>query len=328
MKYIFLSFLLSFSLLIAGASAVAGDQTIIVKNDEDQRNITSKVYTLENVSAADIRPFVEGAVLRSSPSSSVTAVQLNGKDSLVVTMPVYLVPSVDDMIKKLDSVKDSQVEGTGITDYVYKPKNVPASSLAPIAQMVAEEEGGRVYVNRKHNIIAFKGPASMQDVTVQLLTGADKTVRTARLIFKLTTVNESGMEAIKIANANKSASYFEISGDASFLKTVKDKSEQTFEVVVQAGTPSYKIGTLEISDFTADSSGNLSGKVKIVSGELALASSFRLTAGEERFIAAFKKTSGSSSALLPFESILSGKAREGIFLSVSCVQTDLTEKKQ
>jgi len=105
--------------------------------------MTTKVYELKHTRAADLMPFVRGAVLRANAESWANrpSYKAGEKEFLVVSMPDYLIADIDDMVAKLDrpGTKDAEgslVEGTGINRYVYCPQHrggtdMLAASKAP-----------------------------------------------------------------------------------------------------------------------------------------------------------------------------------------------------
>ena len=74
---------------------------ITLLEDRNQNYMTTKVYELKYITASDLTPFVEGAVKRADPSSNVANLtyKQEGKNFLSVSMPNFMVPYIDDMIK-------------------------------------------------------------------------------------------------------------------------------------------------------------------------------------------------------------------------------------
>ncbi len=110
-----------------------GTREITILEDRDQDYMTSKIYILKHLKAADIRPFILGAVRRANPQSNVQRLnyKVGEKQYLVVNMPTWMVEYVDDMVEKLDrapknpkkdTVNNSIIAGTGITRWTYRPK--------------------------------------------------------------------------------------------------------------------------------------------------------------------------------------------------------------
>ncbi len=109
-----------------GVNPTGKTRRITLMEDRDQTYMTTKVYTLKNVKASDLTPFVEGAVKRANSASVVGNLTTKGENFLSVSMPNFMVPYIDDMIKKLDrpGLKDdsgSVVAGTGIHHFYYSP---------------------------------------------------------------------------------------------------------------------------------------------------------------------------------------------------------------
>lgn len=105
-------------------------QRLIMNADNDQRYMTSKIYTLRHVNAVDVAPWVLGAVKRNCPQAAVERNPYPAGDCtlLTVSMSVDMVPYIDDMVSKLDrpGVKEDEygsiIDGTDVTFYYYTPK--------------------------------------------------------------------------------------------------------------------------------------------------------------------------------------------------------------
>lgn len=162
------------------AHAQGTEAALHLREDRGQQAATSKVYDLKNAKSSDLAPFIEGAVKRAGQASSVMSVSSEGIERLVVTMPQHMVPSVDEMVLKLDkpsSAKDasgSTVQGTGITNGVYRPKYISGKSAAAMIDMISKEGGGSpAFYDAANNMVYWKGPASVERTVVEAMGKAD-----------------------------------------------------------------------------------------------------------------------------------------------------------
>jgi len=127
--------------LLAGliASGVCGVGTIDSVQAENVRKITvlddsnltpmvTRVYDLQHAKAADLTPFVKGAVKRMRPNAGVDRLNFkaNGTQHLVVTMDADYTEQIDELIKTLDR---PGLVGTGIHNFDYSFKNRTAYGI-------------------------------------------------------------------------------------------------------------------------------------------------------------------------------------------------------
>ena len=151
--------------IIICASSVFAQETreIRVTEDRDQAYFTSKVYELKNTLAADITPFVLGAVQRYDMSSSVERMndKANKRQILTVNMPVAMVQHIDDMVAKIDrpGIKDNQntvIQSTGIQKFVYYPEHRASLDMFPIGPAVGSADGS-YFFDPQNNMFYWKG---------------------------------------------------------------------------------------------------------------------------------------------------------------------------
>jgi hypothetical protein len=125
---------------------VQKQRNITFLEDRDQDYMVTKVYEIKNTLAADLRPFVEGAVRRADPESSVSRLNYKAgkKQFLQVNMPTWMVPYIDDMVAKLDhggpkDAESSTLSGTGVYRFSYMPQH---RSSATMQNAIAARFGG------------------------------------------------------------------------------------------------------------------------------------------------------------------------------------------
>jgi type II secretory pathway component GspD/PulD (secretin) len=136
-----------------------GTRQVTIVEDRNQTYMISKIYKLKNVTATDIRPWVNGAVRRANPNSN--AQRLNYKAAkeqyLVVNMPAWLVDDIDDMIDKID--RPGMLTGTGITQYIYHPRYRSTQDIMDVVGRFTNADA-HYYRDPASNLIVGKNSAS------------------------------------------------------------------------------------------------------------------------------------------------------------------------
>jgi len=180
-----------------------GTREITILEDRDQDYMTSKVYVLKHVQAADMRPFVLGAVRRANPNSNVQRLnyKAGGKQYLVVNMPVWMVEYVDEMVNKLDrapadpkkdTINGSILAGTGITRWSYRPKYRATQDIMNILRSSIFMTGeSAYYLDPASNLIYGKNSASDNADVAHYVEVLDRPVPQVELTIKLYEVNVS-----------------------------------------------------------------------------------------------------------------------------------------
>ena len=109
------------------ASAAEKVQKITFIEDDAQKNMASKIYVLKYSKAADIAPFVRGAVVRYCKESNVSTVSdaERNREMLIVSTGIKNIKYVDDIVAALDRNakfdKYSNITGNGIAVGFYQP---------------------------------------------------------------------------------------------------------------------------------------------------------------------------------------------------------------
>jgi len=180
-----------------------GTREITILEDRDQDYMTSKVYILQHVKAADMRPFILGAVRRANLQSNVQRLnyKAGGKQYLVVNMPVWMVEYVDDMVAKLDRapadpkkdvVDGSVIAGTGITRWSYRPKYRATQDIMNIIHSSIFLTGETAYyLDPASNLIYGKNSASDSADVAHYVDILDRPVPQVEMTIKLYEVNVS-----------------------------------------------------------------------------------------------------------------------------------------
>ena len=144
----------------AKSSAV---RTIRLLQDDAQVRFASKIYELKHISAEEILPFVNSAILRYSVNSTirrVTTVNKKVKGALLVSTGEEFMPYVDKIVSALDRPgkmkKASAISGTGVTRIAYTPKYRAAGEFSSIINSTLGSNTGNAYVNKESNTIFWR----------------------------------------------------------------------------------------------------------------------------------------------------------------------------
>ncbi len=156
-------------ILLAGVSVQAQKvRQLILNVDNNQLYMTTKIYRLKHALAADVTPWVEGAVKRNCPQAKVERLNYPGTTKgtmLCVSMSFDMVPYIDDMIRKLDRpcARDSSgstIAGTDISFFTYRPKYRAAQNMVDIVFATLQGNNTAFYLNKTNNVFYWKDARS------------------------------------------------------------------------------------------------------------------------------------------------------------------------
>ncbi len=191
---------------LTGAAQEAGNtRTITFLEDRDQDYMVTKVYEIKNTIAADLRPFVEGAVRRADPESSVSrlAYKHAKKQFLQVNMPNWMVPHIDDMVAKLDRPAEKDAEGsallgTGIYRFSYMPQH--RSSEAMRAAIAGRFTGGDdiQFRDASSNLFYWKGSYSDGEDVAKWVQALDRPVPQMEVTLNVYEINDGDLMELGI----------------------------------------------------------------------------------------------------------------------------------
>ncbi|QSH40492.1 hypothetical protein P0136_12990 [Lentisphaerota bacterium ZTH] len=175
-----------------------------IQNDA-QPQMVSKVYKLKYLRAADLTPFILGAVKRFSPQSSVERLNYKyGKiQYLLVNTGQQMMPYVDEMVRQLDrpGLKDktgSLVDSTGIARGAYRPRYRSGDDFVSILNSSVVGQG-YVWNNLNSNVIYWKTDRYHSDEKVRhWLEYLDRPLPQVRLTFKVYEIRESKLHDLGI----------------------------------------------------------------------------------------------------------------------------------
>jgi len=164
--------LVSGTVAATAAEDSGSSRTIRLRQDEAHVRFVSKIYELKFVSAAEILPFVNSAILRYNRSSSVRRVTSESDprhSALLVSTGEEFMPYVDKIIEALDRPgkakgKDkgksgdapASISGTGVSRIAYTPRYRAASQFSEIIDSGIGSDVGKAYVNRETNTIFWR----------------------------------------------------------------------------------------------------------------------------------------------------------------------------
>ena len=193
---------ISFASLLCSAQTASGPlgkvRKIRFRQDDAQPYMVSKVYELKHIGAADLTPWVLGAVKRYDKNSDVQRLNYGFKKEqfLVVSTPPEMMPYVDDIVKQLDipSPKDANgsiVQGTGIYRFAYKPKMRSTYEMVFLVNLAVRSGDGFAYRNADSNIIYWKDSISDGKNILNWVKNLDRPVPQVNITLKVYEVRES-----------------------------------------------------------------------------------------------------------------------------------------
>ena len=184
MKSSYTALMCAAALLAVGSARAAEDgavRTIRLRQDDAQVRFVSKVYELKHISAEEMLPFVNSAVLRYSRSSSVRRVTAEGDDkrnALLVSTGEEFMPYVDEIVAALDRPgvdgKDAAISGTGMARVAYTPRYRAASQFSDIIDSTIGSASGKAYVNRETNTVFWRDQSAAARRTLQWVNELDR----------------------------------------------------------------------------------------------------------------------------------------------------------
>ena len=190
-------------------AAKAGEkvQKITFIEDDAQKDMASKIYTLKHTKAADVAPFIRSAVVRYCEESNVSTVEdtERNRQMLIVSTGIDMIEHVDKLVAALDRpakvAKASNITGDGIAYGVYQPQFRSSQSMLDIivkGEVSSGEIDSDVRFDSKRNMFYFKDtPATVEDIKNKLA-WLDKPVPQVRLEMKVYQVRDSDLKDIGI----------------------------------------------------------------------------------------------------------------------------------
>ena len=182
-------------------------QKITFIEDDAQKNMASKIYTLKHVNAADAAPFIRSAVIRYCEESNVSTVEdtARNRQMLIVSTGEDMLEYVDKLVAALDRhakvAQVANITGDGIAYGVYQPQFRATQKMVDIivkGEVSSGEADSEVRLDSKRNMFYFKDtPATADDIKAKLA-WLDKPIPQVRLEMKVYQVRDSDLKDIGI----------------------------------------------------------------------------------------------------------------------------------
>lgn len=182
-------------------------QKITFIEDDAQKDMASKIYTLKHTRAADLAPFIRSAVIRYCGESHVSSVNdpERNRQMLIVSTGIDMLEHVDKLIAALDrpvkAARNSNITGDGIAYGVYQPQFRATQNMLDIivkGEVSSGDADSSVQLDSKRNMFYFKDtPATVEDIQSKLA-WLDKPAPQVRLEMTVYQVRDSDLKDIGI----------------------------------------------------------------------------------------------------------------------------------
>ena len=181
-------------------------QKITFIEDDAQKNMASKIYVLKYMTAADVAPFIRGAVTRYCKESKVSAIsdKANKRQMLLVSTGINNIPYVDKLVVALDrkaSLKGQlNIVGDGVAYGTYQPNyragKVMLDILVKAGITSSSADDCAIKFDRQRNMFYYKDtPATVEEITDKLM-WLDKEIPQARVELTLYEVRDSDLKDV------------------------------------------------------------------------------------------------------------------------------------
>lgn len=249
MKRILTRALLATAMALATSWSVSAQEKreIHIVNDNGADYIVQKVYELKHVDAASIYPYVKNALKQSGDDVGLTELNYKAekRQLLLVALPPYLIPFIDDLIAKLDrpcaagsAVNGTFIGGDGIYDYAYNPKNRSSNALVRTVTLLAGSGEGKAFVDGFTNSIYWKDSLSDGSDYFKFLDNLDVPVPQVELSVNLYELSDSKLRELGIDwiawKNGPGASFFQVAGDMMNYQSNSDKFGGMSNIASQA----------------------------------------------------------------------------------------------
>ncbi len=209
---LFMCLLAAMGIAVGNAHAEKVKQLLFLQDDA-QLNMVSKVYELKHVMAADLTPWVLGAVKRYSEDSRVGRLnyKAGGQQFLVVSCPSAMMKYIDQIVETLDypcDVKDNRgsvIAGTGVYRFAYLPKFRKGEVIQEILQNRVKSGDGSTYYDSDSNMIYWQDSKSDGNTVMKWAKKLDHPVPQVELELKVyqvrqSTLNDLGLDYLSWKN--------------------------------------------------------------------------------------------------------------------------------
>ena len=182
-------------------------QKITFLEDDGQKTMATKIYTLKYSKVADVAPFIRSAAVRYYQHSKVATLNDSerNRQMLIVSTGINLLPYLDKIVEALDRNakfdKYSNIAGDGIAVGFYQPTFRATQSMLDVVtsgEVASGGEDGVVKFDPKRNMYYFKDtPATVDDIKAKLA-WLDKAVPQSRIELTVYEVRDSDLKDIGI----------------------------------------------------------------------------------------------------------------------------------
>ena len=181
-------------------------QKITFVEDDAQKSMGSKIYELKHTKAADLAPFVRGAVLRYTGDSTVSCMSDGKRELLIVSTGVNFFEYADQIIAALDRKSTfnqygSNITGNGIAYGFYTPKFRGDQGMLDVivtGEVASPKQDAEVKFDAKRNFFYFKDTPSRVKSIKEKISWLDREIPQARVDLAVYEVRESDLRDIGI----------------------------------------------------------------------------------------------------------------------------------
>ena len=220
-------------------------QKITFIEDDAQKNMASKIYYLKYTKAADVAPFIRGAVVRYCRESNVSSINdpSRNRQMLLVSTGINMIPYVDKLVAVLDRNakfdKYSNITGDGVAVGVYQPTYRAEESMLDVmvlGDVASGRQDGAIKFDTKRNLFYFKDtPATVADIKDKLA-WLDKPVPQSRVEVTIYELRDSDLQDVGIDylawKNGPGLNLFEVGYNALNVQI----AEKIFETLTNTGT--------------------------------------------------------------------------------------------
>ena len=200
------------AIALTAMSGLAAAEPVVQKitfvEDDAQKFMGTKIYTLKHTKAADLLPFIQNAVLRYTGDSHASSVNdfANNRQMIIVSTGVNFFPYLDEMVAALDrpgkmNKFGTNIDGDGVATGFYRPRFRAAASMVDVitkAQILSSTDDGAIYLDKGSNLFYFKEAPSIVDDIKARLAWFDQAPPQVRLEMKVYEVRDSDLRDIGI----------------------------------------------------------------------------------------------------------------------------------
>ena len=195
-----------FAAIAAGTALPLGAEepvrTSHLRQDDAQVRFESKLYQLKHISAEELLPFVNSAILRYNRNSTIRRVtgENGGPGALLVSTGRDFLPRVDAIVAALDrpgklqQEGDSPIHGTGLARVAYAPRYRAAAEFSRIIDSTLGSSAGRAYVNAETNTIFWRDQTQSAKRTLGWVRELDRPLPQVRIRINYYELRDSDLK--------------------------------------------------------------------------------------------------------------------------------------